>query len=298
MKKEKYLSNEVVAEIKKLQFHTKQLISYGIAGRYRSSFRGSGMEFEELREYSIGDDIRTIDWKVTARSKKPFIKTYREERELTVLIAVDVSSSTQTGTRTMLKERLISQISAALTFIALNNNDKVGLITFSDQIHAFYPPKKAPNIIWKILREIFAEADQPLRKTNLKELFNFANRVLKKKAIVFVISDFIDTNYESSLNVLAKKHDLTAIVVKDPADQSLPDAGIVRLKDPETGERFLINTSDPLLRETYQKKSKQVEEERRNTFRRLGMDLLELSTERPFVYDLKKYLDKRSLHAS
>lgn len=297
MKKEKYLSNESIAEIRKLQFHTKQLISYGIAGRYRSSFRGSGVEFEELREYSIGDDLRTIDWKVTARSRKPFIKTYREERELTILIAIDVSSSTHTGTRKMLKEKLISQIGSALTFIALNNNDKVGLITFSDRIHSFYPPKKAPNIVWKILREIFTEAETLYRQTNLKELFNFANKVLKKKAVIFVISDFLDTDYENSLSMLAKKHDLTAVLVTDPADIILPDAGIVRLKDPETGANILINTSDPLVRITYENSNKLLEEERKKSFRRLGLDLLELSTDRSFVYDLKKYFDRRSLHA-
>jgi uncharacterized protein (DUF58 family) len=212
------LSPEIIAELKTLQITTKKLVTGSISGQYRSVFKGRGIEFEDLKNYQAGDDVRAIDWKVTARSQHPYVRTYREERELDVIVAVDISGSTTTGAQDKLKKDLIAQVGASLSLIALNNNDKIGLVTFSDRIEQYFPPRKARSAVWKIGQKVLTPQAQTQAQTKLDVVFNFLAKVLKKRAIIFVISDFLDSGYEKSLVHLTKKHDVTAIVVETPIE--------------------------------------------------------------------------------
>ena len=287
------LTPELLQEVKRLHFQTRRLADQGIVGRYRSAYRGTGIEFEEVREYVPGDDVRRIDWKVTARSRKPFIKSYREERELTVLIAVDVSGSQHSGSRNMLRADLSARVSAVLSFIALTNNDKVGLVTFADTLESYHPPRKARSAVWRILHEVLRERDAGRRKTDLAALFRFLHSVTKRRAIIFVISDFIDSGYELALATLSKRHDVTAIVVGDPIDTALPKAGIVRLENPETGELHLADLADAKSRERYHEASTAAHRSREQLFRRHGIGCIELSTKEPFMPLIRRYFESR-----
>lgn len=290
--KESRLDPSTIQEIRKLHFQTRRLADQGIAGSYRSAFRGTGIEFEEVREYIPGDDVRSIDWKVTARSRKPYVKSYREERELTVIIAVDVSASTLTGTRNQLRDTLIAKVGAVLTLIALINNDKVGLITFSDQLETYHPPRKARSAVWRILHEVLKPgAYRP--NTDLAGLFSFMNSVLKKRAIIFVISDFIDTRFERPLAILAKRHDITALAINDPADFRLPTGSLIYLKDPESEELRLVDSSDPLVQKHYHTQAARMHQEVRSLFNKHGISLLELQTDKPFIFELRRFFDTR-----
>ena len=253
------LDPELLAEIKKLHFQTKRLADENLMDSYKSAFRGTGIEFEEVREYLPGDDIRSIDWKVTARTGTPFIKSFREERELTVLIAVDVSASTHTGTRGQLREELIAKVGAVLTLIALGNNDKVGLLTFSDIVESYHPPRKARSAVWRILHEVLmprSSKNTASDKTNTAELFSFISRVMKRRAIIFVISDFLELNFEDELASVAKRHDLTVMPVVDPSDFQLPAAGLLKVVDPETGAERLIDSGNPTVQDEYRKRAR------------------------------------------
>lgn len=290
------LDPELLEEIRRLHFATRRLADRGVAGSYRSAFRGRGIEFEEVREYIPGDEIRSIDWKVTARTGLPHIKSYREERELTVLIAVDVSSSTLTGTRKQLRDRIIAKVGALLTLVALQNNDKVGLVTFSDRLETFHPPRKARSSVWRILHEVLSVGTyRPT--TDLGALFSFMSSVLKQRAIIFVLSDFHDDGYERELAGLSKRHDVTAVTVVDPADWELPEAGLLRVRDPESGRVTLLDTSHPRVREEYTLAGFRAREERLSVLRRHGVGVLELSTSKPFVGDLRRYLEVRGSRA-
>ena len=287
------LSPELMQEVKRLHFQTRRLADQGIVGRYRSAYRGTGIEFEEVREYVPGDDVRRIDWKVTARSRKPFIKSYREERELTVLIAVDVSGSQHSGSKNMLRADLSARVGAVLSFIALTNNDKVGLVTFSDALESYQPPRKARSAVWRILHEVLRERDAGRRKTDLTAFFRFLHSVTKRRAIIFVISDFIDSGYELALATLSKRHDVTAIVVGDPIDAALPKAGFVRLENPETGELHLADLADSKSRARYLDAAKSAYHAREQLFRRHGIGCIELSTETPFMPLIRRYFESR-----
>jgi uncharacterized protein (DUF58 family) len=280
------LDADLLAELRRLHFETRRLADQGISGSYRSAFRGRGIEFEEVREYFPGDDIRSIDWKVTARSGKPHVKSYREERELTVMIAVDTSASTATGTRCQTKEALIARLGAILTLIALQNNDKVGLVTYSDRLESYQPPRKARSATWRILHEVLSPRE--LRKaTDLSGLFTFLNQVLKKRAIIFIISDFVDNGYETPLAVLAKKHDLTAILVKDPADFVLPDSGLISMVHPETREHMLIDTHCATVRQAYTDFALEAHNRILSKFRKHRIDVLPAQTDKSFIPTLR-----------
>ncbi len=292
------LPPEILAEIKKLHFHTRKLADQGIRGSYRSAFRGHGIEFEEVREYTPGDDVRSIDWKVTARSQKPFVKSYREERELTVMLAVDISASTHTATRTQLREKLIASVGAILSFIALANNDKVGLVTFGTEIEKYFPPRKARSAVWRILHEVLSHSviNPTARKakpsstgTDLNGLLTFLNRTLNRRAIVFILSDFVAPDYEAPLAVLAKRHDVTAIVVRDACDIELPNSGLVVVKNPETGAITTLDTGSKLLRDSYSKLALAAHNSTREMFFRRNVDLIELRTDEDFLHKLKFY---------
>ena len=242
---------EVLAKIKRLEIKTKKLVAATMSGEYHSVFKGQGISFAEVREYRYGDDVRMIDWKVTARTDKPHIKLFEEERELTVLLVVDLSSSGDFGSLDQTKLQVAAELSAVLGFSAASNQDQVGLVLFTNEVEAYIPPKKGREHILRILRDIFYF--KPKKKgTNIAKALEFVNRIAKKKAIVFLISDFLDHNYEQVLRVSARKHDLIPIVVQDPREKELPNVGRVLLNDSETGEEVMVNTSDPAFRSKYE----------------------------------------------
>ncbi len=293
------LSPEVLAEIRKLHFHTRQLASEGIAGQYRSAFRGRGMEFEEVREYTPGDDVRSIDWKVSARMNMPYIKMFREERELTVMIAVDVSGSTLTGTRKYLRDELIARVGAVLTLIALMNNDKVGLVTFDTQLRTYHPPRKARGAVWRILHEVMGSLEENRTQsisagTNLADMCDFLSKVLRRRSIVFLLSDFLDSGISRTLGTLSKRHDVTAIVAADPADIELPNAGLINITSPESGVTRLIDTSDPHIRKDYREKALYAKKALKTLMARHRVGLIELQTDEPFMPALAKYFGQRT----
>lgn len=289
------LPPELLEEVRRLHFQTRRLADQGIVGRYRSAFRGQGIEFEEVREYSPGDDIRLIDWKVTARARKPFVRTYREERELTVIIAVDVSASTFSATAAQTRESLIAKIGAFLTLIALRNNDKVGLVTFSDRLETFHPPRKARGAVWRILHEVLNERHYR-HPTDLSALFAFLSAVLKRRAIVFVLSDFIDRDFEPELSHLARRHDVNTIIISDPSDYELPDAGLVELLDPESEACLTVDSSDPAVRTEYKQLAASRIRELERLFIRHGVGYMELFTDRPFISAFRRYFNAKSRH--
>jgi len=283
----------MLAEIRRIHFSAKRLATQSVGGEYKSAFRGRGIEFEEVREYSIGDDIRSIDWKVTARARKPFVKIFREERELTVILAVDVSGSTNSATRQELRKTLIAQISSVLALVALNNNDKVGLVTFSDKLHQYYPPKRARQSVWRIVSEVMSKKTVG-GKTDLAALFTFLASVVKKTAVIFVISDFQDSGFELPLKRLAKKHDVTGIIIRDPSDKALNDVGLITLLDPETGKATLLDTSNPELRAKYEAVASKKREQLQVSLRGSSVGILELYTNTPFINSLRQYFRSRA----
>lgn len=291
---------ELISEIKRLHFQTRRLATAGLSGQYRSAFRGQGMEFEEVREYRPGDDIRSIDWKVTARKWHPYVKSFREERELTVMLAVDVSASTRAGTKQQLRETLIAKVGAVLTLIALRNNDNVGLITFSDRLETYHPPRKARGAVWRILREVLGGSDATARSsgTDISFACEFLYRILRRRAIVFLISDFIAPSFEKPLGALSRRHDVTAVMIQDPADYDLPRAGLVMIRDPETGTQTLFDTNSEISRRDYIARGKQQRDNLLELFRRHRVDTLPMSTAEPFLPVLQRYFDRRSIRMS
>ena len=290
------LDSKTLAEIKRLHIQTRRLADHSLAGSYRSAFRGRGMEFEEVRAYVPGDDVRSIDWKVTARVGQPHIKSYREERELTVILAIDVSASTLTGTRSQLRESLIAKVGAVITLIALANNDKVGLVTFSDQLETYHPPRKARGAVWRILHEVLSPGVyRP--KTDLCAMFTFLRQVLKRRAVIFVISDFFSAGYEKALAALARRHQITAISATDPADYQLPPGLLLNLQDPESGERLLLDSAYPPAVELYRRLAAEQQQQVRSRFLKYGADYLELDTSLPFMPKLRQFFrSKKSLN--
>ena len=290
------LSAEVVRELRALHFHTRKLVDRGITGQYRSAFKGRGIEFEELREYQPGDDIRTIDWKVTARSRTPFIKRYREEREIDVVIAVDVSHSTLTGTGSQTREDLVAKAGAALTLIALNNNDKVGLVTFSNKVETYFPPRKARSAVWRILHEVLMPERKHSPSTKLETVFSFLSGVLKKTSVIFIISDFIDSGYERALAILSKRHDVTAVVISDKSDIKFPKVGLVQISDPETGHNRLVDSSSSEFLSFYKEQAKTHKIELRDILRRHRVGCFELVTGEPYIPIMREYFDRKVAH--
>ena len=296
------ISPELIAHIRRLHFESNKLADETISGQYRSAFRGRGIEFEEVREYSPGDDVRAIDWKVTARSRKPQIKVYREERELTVMLAVDVSASTMGGTRGQTKENLIAQLGAVLTFIALKNNDKVGLLTFSDCIENYHPPRKARGSAWRILHEVLQSGEYS-SGTDFPETINFLNQVLKRHSIVFLISDFIlpreqledkaKNPLHAALSRLSRKHDVTAIVTRDPFEYQLPSVGLLQIRDPETGVEALLDTSDQGVRKAFERQELERQSLLQSLLRKYRISSLELRTDKSFHHKLRSYFRQR-----
>ncbi|ATA89842.1 DUF58 domain-containing protein [Capnocytophaga stomatis] len=245
-------TKEILKKVRKIEIKTRRLSDNIFGGEYHSTFKGRGMTFSEVRPYQYGDDIRSIDWNVTARYNEPFVKVFEEERELTLMLMVDVSGSELFGTSQQFKSEMITEIAATLAFSALQNNDKTGLILFSDQIELYIPPKKGKSHVLRIIRELI-EFEPKSYKTNIAQAFEFLSSVMKKKAIVFVLSDFMDRNYEKPVRIASRKHDVTGIRVYDAKETTLPNLGYITVKDAETGELLLVNTGSKATRLEYEK---------------------------------------------
>jgi uncharacterized protein (DUF58 family) len=288
--------SELIQKIKDVQLKAKFLVTDVLAGEYSSAFRGQGMEFAEVREYIPGDDIRLIDWNVTARMDIPFIKEFNEERELTLMILVDLSSSQQFGTVNSLKQELASELSAVLSYLALSNNDKVGLIAFTDKIEKYIPPKKGKTNIWRIIREILTFTPEN-KHTDISAALDFLLKVTKRKAIVFLISDFINSGYEKSIKMVAKRHDLITVKMVDPRETKIPEVGFVELEDSETGELIMVDTYDKKFRDKFEKIVKEEHQKFIKFVKGKQIDYIEINTAVPYIKDLMKFFRSRELRA-
>lgn len=286
------LTPEILAKIQKFHFKTRHLANEIFAGQYESAFKGQGMEFAEVREYQVGDDIRNIDWNVSARYSRPFVKVFHEERELTLILLLDLSGSHLFGSKRQFKRELLAEVAGMLAFLAIRTNDKVGAILFSSDVAKFLPPRKGSPYVWRLIREIFTFEPADLR-TNIDSALNFLNRSVKRHAIVFLISDCMDTGYEKSLSLTARKHDLTVIRIFDPVEEELPDAGFVRLRDPESGEEAVINTSSRRLRKQWTQYRADSRQALQKLVGSLGADMVKIGTAGPVVEPLIKLFDRR-----
>jgi uncharacterized protein (DUF58 family) len=262
-------TSEILKKVRKIEIKTRRLSDHIFSGEYHSHFKGRGMTFSEVRQYQYGDDIRSIDWNVTARYNEPFVKVFEEERELTMLLMVDVSGSEYFGTQKQFKRDTLTEIAATLAFSAIQNNDKVGLILFTDGIELYIPPKKGRSHVLRIIRELI-EFEPKSKRTNITQALEFLSGVMKKKAIVFMLSDFMDTNYDHALKIVGKKHDLTGIRIYDKHDGEIPNLGLVPMLDSETGKTHLINTASKTVRNKYKAYFLQQKDYFINSFTRSG----------------------------
>lgn len=281
-------TSELLRKVRKIEIKTRGLSSNIFSGQYHSVFKGRGIAFSEVREYQIGDDVRLIDWNVTARFNHPFVKVFEEERELTLILLVDISNSQLFGSVSAVKRDLVAEISAVLAFSALQNNDKVGAILFSSDVERFIPPKKGRTHILRIIRD--ALDVQPSRQgTNISAALEFLFRSIKKRAIVFLISDFLDKDFEKPLQIVARKHDTIALRIQDPREFSVPQVGMVLLRDFETGEYFWFDTNDVSIRNKYHKFQLTQQEKLENLFNRLKVDTIKIETDRPYISALIEF---------
>lgn len=259
------LPKELIKLVRQIEIRTKGLVNQVFSGEYHSVFKGRGMEFSEVREYQFGDDIRNIDWNVTARFGHPFVKIFEEERELTVILLVDLSGSQMFGSLSKTKQRVAAELSAILAFSALKNNDKVGLILFTDKVEKFVPPRKGNSHVLRIVRDVLSFEPEG-NQTNLRTALEFMNGAIKKRSIVFLLSDFMDEGYEKILRVVGKKHDLIGIVLDDRRESEIPKMGLIKLTDAETNQERWIDTSSPRVQNALRKRKKQIQEKRKSLF--------------------------------
>ena len=285
-------TKELLKKVRKIEIKTRRLSDHVFGGEYHSTFKGRGMTFSEVRQYQFGDDVRAIDWNVTARYNEPFVKVFEEERELTLMLVVDVSGSEFFGTGNQFKREVLTEIAATLSFSALQNNDKVGLLLFSDQVELFIPPKKGKTHVLRIIRELL-EFQPKSKKTDINTALEFLFGILKKKAIVFLLSDFMDQKYEKTLRIAAKKHDLTGIRVYDKREVEMPNIGLVPMLDSETQKTKWINTASKSVRNQYQKSHKEHVESFETLFRKNGAGTLHCSLEESYVKKLLSYFKSR-----
>lgn len=285
---------EILKRVRRIEIKTRGLSNHIFAGEYHSAFKGRGMSFSEVREYTPGDDVKAIDWNVTARFSHPFVKVFEEERELTVMLLVDVSSSSLFGTQQKSKRELITEISAVISFSAATNNDKVGVIFFSDKIEKFIPPKKGRSHILRIIRELIAlEPGEESKGTNIQLALDYLNNVLKKRTITFLLSDFVSQSYESSLQMSARKHDLVGIHVFDKHDRELPQAGLVQVMDAETKQLAWLDTDDKTVRNRYTESFEEHKKYCIQSFRKSGASLLKVRTDEDYVKVLQGFFKGR-----
>ena len=283
---------DVMKAIRRIEIRTRRLVNQGMGGEYHSVFKGRGMEFSEVREYQAGDDVRTIDWNVTSRTGTLHVKKFVEERELTVLLAVDVSRSGDFGSVARSKLETAAEVAAVLAFSAVRNNDRVGLMLFTDGIEVHLPPARGGEHVLRVVREVLCH--EPMgRGTDITNALRNVMSSLKKRAIVFLISDFLDENYEFALRVAARKHDVVAVAVSDPREEEMPSIGLADVEDAESGRRMIIDTSDRRVREAYRRRRIEELEKRTALLRRIGVDLLEVSTGSPYDVPIMKFFQAR-----
>jgi len=283
---------EILKKVRRIEISTRGLVNEVFSGEYHSVFKGRGMTFSEVREYQYGDDIRTIDWNVTARTGSPFVKVFEEERELTVLLVVDVSASGNFGTRERLKGEVAVELSAVLAFSAIKNNDKIGLILFSDRIEKFVPPRKGRRHVLRVLRELLYHQPQG-RGTDIGGALEYLSRVVPRRAVVFLVSDFMGAGFSRPLSVAGKRHDLIAIRMKDRREGELPALGLLEMEDPETGQRLVVNTSSQAFRDAFLHDSRESGAELDRLFRRSNVDVIDIETGRPYVEPLLRFFKDR-----
>lgn len=277
--------SEIIAKIRKIEITTRNLVSELFSGEYHSMFKGQGLEFSEVREYQEGDSFRQIDWNVSARMGHPYIKKFEETRELNVIFLVDVSASTAIGTHGYLKSEFITELTAVLSFSALSNNDKVGLLLFSDQIEKYSPPRKGRKSALRILRDILYHEPQS-NGTDLKAAIEYAYQIIPKRSIIFIISDFFSSGYEDSMRILAGKHDVIALRILDKSEQELPDSGLLHLSDPETGKRFTIYAGNKKLRSKYKEATQKEETEFVESMKKIKVETRTFTTDEPYTKKL------------
>ncbi|HLW63544.1 MAG TPA: DUF58 domain-containing protein [Flavobacterium sp.] len=285
-------TKELLKKVRKIEIKTRRLSDHIFSGEYHTSFKGKGMSFSEVRQYQYGDDIRAIDWNVTARYNEPYIKVFEEERELTLMLMVDVSGSLDFGSTSDFKRDIITEIAATLAFSATTNNDKIGLILFSDQIELFIPPKKGKSHILRIIRELI-QFQPKSNQTNIGQAFEYLSKVMKKKAIVFVLSDFMTKDYERILQIAAKRHDVTGIKVYDKREEELTNIGYVLMEDAESGESMCVNTGDAGVRAAYREHSDEVERYFTSSFTKSGAGVIKTRTDESYVKKLLAYFKAR-----
>ena len=285
-------TKELLKKVRQLEIRTRGLVNQVFSGEYHSVFKGRGMSFSEVREYQIGDDVRAIDWNVTARFDHPFIKIFEEERELTVMLLVDMSGSQFFGSQGQLKRDIAVEISAILAFSAMKNNDKVGALLFSDQIEKFVPPRKGQSHALRIVRELIS-FEPKHSATSLKGALDYLNHVLKKRSIVFVISDFMDSGYEASLRIAGKRHDLIGIRLLDPRENELPRMGLVTFRDAETGEQRWVDTASTGVLAAFRAYRRAVEDSRRTTFVKAKLDSIDIRLDKPYMKPLTDFFRLR-----
>lgn len=291
------VSPELLAQVRRIHIKTRHQVDHLMGGEYTSVFKGRGMEFEEVREYVPGDDVRFIDWNVTARMQRPFVKEFREERELVVMILVDVSRSGDFGTAGKLKNEVAAELAATLAFAATRNNDKVGLLLFTDRVERFVAPKKGRGHVWRVIREILHH-ERHGRGTDLGEALAFLNRVVRRKAVVFLISDFLDeADWAPALRTANRRHDLVVFRVVDPRERALPDVGFVALEDAEDGTPAWVDTASAAVRKKYADSAKRRSTAIAGELRKLNVDLVELSTDEGVAAPLTRYFRQRERRA-
>ncbi len=285
-------TKELLKKVRKIEIKTRRLSDHIFGGEYHSTFKGRGMTFSEVRQYQFGDDVRSIDWNVTARYNEPFVKVFEEERELTMMLMVDISGSEMFGTDEQFKNEMITEIAATLAFSATQNNDKIGLILFSDEVELYIPPKKDRSHVLRIIRELI-EFHPKSKKTNIAEALKFLSNVMKKKAIVFLLSDFIADNYQQTIKIAAKKHDVTGIRIYDKREESIPNLGMVQMQDEETLELFLVNTSSKKVRRNYEKFYREKVDYFKDSFTKSGAGIIDCRLDESYVKKLLGYFKRR-----
>ncbi len=286
-------SQEILKKVRRIEIRTNRLVNESLAGEYHSVFKGRGMEFDEVREYTPGDDIRTIDWNVTSRMGHPYVKKYVEERELTVMLLVDASASGDFGTVGSTKRDVAAEVCALLAFSAIRNSDRVGLLIFTDREERYVPPRKGRNHVLRVIREVLTF--EPVgKRTNLTLALESLSRGVRRRSVAFVVSDFLDSGFEQALRIANRKHDLVAISLSDPREMEIPPMGIIEMEDAETGRTVLVDTWDRKVREVFAARAREREEERRRLFRRNKVDSVELTTGLPYDVPLVRFFRERA----
>ncbi len=285
-------TKELLKKVRKIEIKTRRLSDHIFGGEYHSTFKGRGMTFSEVRQYQFGDDVRSIDWNVTARYNEPYVKVFEEERELTMMLMVDVSGSELFGTTNQFKKEIITEISATLAFSALQNNDKAGVLLFSDTVELYIPPKKGKSHVLRIIRELL-EFKPKSNRTDLAEALKFLSSVMKKKAIVFVLSDFITEDYEKTLKIAGNKHDVTGIRVYDAREEAIPNLGMVQMEDAETGTVRLVNTQSKTVRQAYSDYHRERQDYFSTTFSKSGCGTISCRVDESYVKKLLGYFKRR-----